>query len=501
MVKTGFITDRFMLKHRCEWEPAHMEVPERLSVTLDTLEDSNILSDCIHLEPRVATKEELQIVHDIEYINKIETTKDMNLEELETFSSQYEDVFLNSDTWKCSLLSAGSALELTDKLIKKELDNGFAAIRPPGHHAWKDRACGFCIFNNIAICAKYARSLGVERVLIVDWDVHAGQGTQYVIDDDPNIKLVSIHRYQNGKFWPHLPESAVNHKYNNTINIPLDRTGYGDSAYISIMHSVVLPLIGEWKPELILVSCGFDAALGDRDGGMKITPLGYEYMTGLLASQGIPLALILEGGYFLRIIGHAAVHAIKALKSQTVPTVKFGLENRYFGPLLEIWNPNLFQSINQIRRLKGDSEIEGFETRYEGEDILKTIVAPYPTRNLYTLRTSGEDEAFLDELRKIYEKYTEIEFEIKVFEGSEGNPWILEYNENEFNVKINNNNDKHFLYYQVLLPLSLNYRILYRGVALPLRPVLFFGPQIPQTTNIISSEMAHDLAKLPFHLF
>ncbi|CAD5212385.1 unnamed protein product [Bursaphelenchus okinawaensis] len=495
MTKTGFVTDRRMLKHRCEWDPAHMEVPERLSCILDKLEASNVLSDCIQLDSRMATQEELQLVHDIDYIDQIETTKNMDLEQLERFSSQYEDVFLNADTWECSLLSAGSALELTEKVIKRELDNGFAAIRPPGHHAWKDKGCGFCIFNNIAICAKYARSQGVERVLIVDWDVHAGQGTQYVINDDPNIKLVSIHRYENGKYWPHLPESAVKHKYNNTINIPLDVTGYTDSAYISIMHSVVLPLIHEWKPQLILVSCGFDAALGDRDGGMKVTPLGYEYMAALLASQNIKLVLLLEGGYFLQIINDCAVHTVKALKTKTVPNANFGLKGRYFGPLMEVWDKDLFNSINMIKKANGRTELDSFETRYEGEDILKTIVSPYPTRDLYELRSKEQDEAFLIELKEFYFEYKKERESVTV---TKGDPWVMRYNNKEYNIRIGSDVDVKFVYYQVLLPLTTSYLVEFERNILTLQPIKFFLPCFKLANGHISQELAEDLAQLPF---
>ncbi|MFH4984988.1 hypothetical protein AB6A40_011697 [Gnathostoma spinigerum] len=120
-----------------------------------------------------------------------------------------EDIYVNKDSFDAALMSVGCALEATKAVITNPNSAAFAAIRPPGHHASAETACGFCIFNNVAICAKKARQLGVERVLILDWDVHAGQGTQYSIEDDPNIKLISIHRYESGHFWPNLSESAV----------------------------------------------------------------------------------------------------------------------------------------------------------------------------------------------------------------------------------------------------------------------------------------------------
>lgn len=211
------------------------------------------------------------------------------------------------------MIAAGCALTALHAVLTTPNSNGFAAIRPPGHHASPDAGCGFCIFNNVAICAKAARKAGLDRVLIIDWDVHAGQGTQYCIENDSGIQLVSIHRYEDGHFWPHLPECGVNQPYKNTINIPLDASGYGNFEYAAFMDMFIRPVIHQFNPQFILVSCGFDAGFGDRLGEMCVTPAGYAYMTGVLASFKIPLLLLLEGGYFIDALPFHAERCIEAL--------------------------------------------------------------------------------------------------------------------------------------------------------------------------------------------
>ncbi|VDO20791.1 unnamed protein product [Brugia timori] len=199
-------TDRAMLQHRCEWD-YHLEHPERLSAVLEKLESSGLLNRCIHLKPKKANLEDLCLVHSRTYVERIAQTRNMDLvEELEKIASTFDDVYFNNYSYEAAAISVGISLQAMEAVLSdgERKSSSFAIIRPPGHHASRERACGFCIFNN-------ARTLGVEKVLIVDWDVHAGQGTQYAVEDDPKIKLISIHRYQHGLFWPHLPESAISH--------------------------------------------------------------------------------------------------------------------------------------------------------------------------------------------------------------------------------------------------------------------------------------------------
>ncbi|VDK67642.1 unnamed protein product [Anisakis simplex] len=233
-----FVSDSSMLKHKCEWDDEHIEVPQRLENILTNLKD-NVLKECETIKAVAATIDDIRLVHDEAYIESLEKTTQMNIQQLESYCSGFEDVYANNFTYDACLMSAGCAIEAMKSVINERhrfsfifcfskntnrifkagrlnecvyiFSSAFAAVRPPGHHASKNNACGFCFFNNVAICALKARQLGVERVLIVDWDVHAGQGTQYSIKSDPNIKLISIHRFENGHFWPNLPENSIQH--------------------------------------------------------------------------------------------------------------------------------------------------------------------------------------------------------------------------------------------------------------------------------------------------
>uniref|UniRef100_A0AC34G6B7 Histone deacetylase domain-containing protein n=1 Tax=Panagrolaimus sp. ES5 TaxID=591445 RepID=A0AC34G6B7_9BILA len=287
---------------------------------IERLESSGILNQCERLEPRFADEKEIQLVHSPKYFKIIQESKKMNLEELEKLCTEIEDSFLNQHTFEVALKGAGCALTLMEAVLSNSGSNGFAAIRPPGHHANPTNGCGFCIFNNVAICAKKARQMGLKKVLIIDWDVHAGQGTQYCIEDDPGIFLISIHRYESGNKWPNLPESNIISDYKQTINVPLQKIGLGDAEYAAFIDLLVRPIIKDYKPELILVSCGYDAGFGDCEGEMNVTPAGFGHLTGTLASLNIPLAILLEGGYFVNALPEHAFHTVKALIEKAPPT-------------------------------------------------------------------------------------------------------------------------------------------------------------------------------------
>ncbi|KAH7727419.1 histone deacetylase [Aphelenchoides avenae] len=360
------------------------------------------------LESREATKDELKLVHTDDYISAMESTQNMSLEELEQFSSAYEDIYVNNSTWHCALLSAGCALLATEKVLDNSGSNAFAAIRPPGHHAWSDQACGFCIFNNVALCAKAARQRGVERVLIVDFDVHAAQGTQYCIDGDPGIRLISIHRYENGSFWPWLPESAARSEYTNTYNIPLHETGYGNAEYAAFMNHFVLPLIHDYKPELLLASSGFDAALYDPEGEMRVTPKGFAYMAGSLASLDIPLCALLEGGYFVEASGDLASATLGALIERKPPKIKLHVPSPKFVEAL-LSATALYQGefplqrrwiciVNSIRTASGKGVVEEPSDEYKGT---RECTFPYPTRGVYDKRPKEVDKEFEKDFRKV----------------------------------------------------------------------------------------------------
>ncbi|GCB81496.1 hypothetical protein scyTo_0022519, partial [Scyliorhinus torazame] len=169
------------------------------------------------------------------------------------------------------------------------VQNGVALIRPPGHHAERDVACGFCFFNNVALAARFAQNLVGHKikVLILDWDVHHGNGTQHMFEDDPSVLYISIHRYDNGSFFPNTEDAdytkvGIDAGEGFNVNIPWNGSKMGDAEYMTAFHRLVMPISYQFQPDLVLVSAGFDAAQGDPLGGCKVSPECYAHLTHML---------------------------------------------------------------------------------------------------------------------------------------------------------------------------------------------------------------------------
>ncbi|KAG8439857.1 hypothetical protein GDO86_005867 [Hymenochirus boettgeri] len=250
----------------------------------------------------------------------------MNEEELKKTSEKYTAVFFHQNSYRCAKLSLGGTLQLVDAVMTGETQNGIALVRPPGHHSQESQGNGFCIFNNVAVAAKYAKKkYGLERILIVDWDVHHGQGIQYIFEEDPSVLYFSWHRYQHKAFWPFLTESEYNVVGKGkgagfNINLPWNKVGMGNADYIAVFFHVLLPLAFEFNPELVLVSAGFDSAIGDPEGRMCATPECFSHLTHMLMTlAGGKLCAVLEGGYNLRSLSECVSMTVRTLLGDSLP--------------------------------------------------------------------------------------------------------------------------------------------------------------------------------------
>lgn len=238
---------------------------------------------------------------------------------------EYDSVYFNPLTFTSALLSAGGAIETCKAVVSRQLKNGIAIIRPPGHHAERTRPSGFCFFDNCAIAAKVCQMDYPDtcrKILILDWDVHHGNGIQQAFETDPNVLYISIHVYQNGSFYPQ--GTYGNHEHcgkeageGKNINIPWDKQGMGDADYMYAFQRVVMPVAYEFNPDLVIIAAGFDAAQGDHLGGCHVSPAGYGHMTHMLMSlAGGRVVACLEGGYNLRAISKSALAVTKVLMGE-----------------------------------------------------------------------------------------------------------------------------------------------------------------------------------------
>ncbi|KAL0119653.1 hypothetical protein PUN28_007827 [Cardiocondyla obscurior] len=324
--KVCIVYDDKMQKHCNISDNSHPEKPSRISSIYKNHEEYDLLRRCYLLQGRNATIEELSLIHSKDYIEEIKQTSILKLKELQKQASDYNSVYLHTETWSSACMSTGSLLQVVDAVLNGECQSGVAIVRPPGHHAERDMACGFCIFNNVAVAAMYAVQFHhVKRVLIIDWDVHHGNGTQSIFEENPQILYISVHRYDNGSFFPNSKQAnytnaGLNAGEGFNVNIPWNKKGMGDAEYIAAFQQIVMPIAYQFNPELILISAGFDACIGDTLGGCLVSPELYGHLTHWLSSLANGrIILSLEGGYNINSISHAMTMCTKALLGDPLP--------------------------------------------------------------------------------------------------------------------------------------------------------------------------------------
>ncbi|CZT10489.1 related to histone deacetylase A [Rhynchosporium graminicola] len=284
------------------------------------------------ISSRYATREEICTVHTASHWEWVMSLREMSSESLRQLTRDFDtgrkSLYVGNLTHEAALISAGGAIETCKNVVAGKIKNGIAVIRPPGHHAEHNEALGFCIFNNVPIAAKVCMAdypKLCRKVLILDWDVHHGNGIQNMFYEDPNVLYISIHVYKNGIFYPGQPEDpgvpdgglencGAGRGLGKNINIGWAEQGVGNGEYMAAFQRIVMPIAHEFDPDLVIVSAGFDAAAGDDLGGCYVTPACYSHMTHMLMSLADgKVAVCLEGGYNLKAISMSALAVAKTL--------------------------------------------------------------------------------------------------------------------------------------------------------------------------------------------
>jgi acetoin utilization deacetylase AcuC-like enzyme len=313
-MKTGIVKDWRYVEHNMG--DAHPESPERIRAIYEMLEEEKRLASLALISPRPATEKEIALIHTQEYIEQIKE------------SAGRERVYLDPDTstsprsYEVALLASGGLLEAADGIMTGKVGGAFALVRPPGHHAEASQAKGFCIFNNVAIAAQYLIDRwGLRRILIVDWDLHHGNGTQNSFYSRADILFFSTHQFPHYPGSGHWSEVGEGKGEGFTVNVPLT-PGKTDDDFLFIYRRLLFPIAAAYKPEFILVSAGFDIFAGDPLGGMEVSVRGFGSMAGELlglANQTAQNRLLftLEGGYNLFGLSDGVKSVLLALSGQS----------------------------------------------------------------------------------------------------------------------------------------------------------------------------------------
>ncbi|KAL7115012.1 hypothetical protein ACP275_04G157300 [Erythranthe tilingii] len=306
--RVGLIYDDRMCKHADPVDDDHVENPNRIRAIWDKLNASGLAQRCIVLNAKEAKDNHLASVHSEKHIKLIKNISSRKKSTMKRTAEKLDSIYFNEGSSEASSLAAGSVIQAAEKVAKGELDSAFAIVRPPGHHAEETEPMGFCLYNNIAVAASFLLNrrpkLGVGKILIVDWDVHHGNGTQKMFYDDPRVLTFSVHRHDSGEFYPFGNDGSYNMigegagaGYN--INVPWETDSCGDADYFAVWDHVLIPVAKKFDPDMIMVAAGFDAALGDPLGGCCLSPYAYSVMLRKLMdiSRGKNIVLALEGGY------------------------------------------------------------------------------------------------------------------------------------------------------------------------------------------------------------
>ena len=312
MKPTAFVYDPIFLKHTQE---GHPEFAGRLVAIMEKLKISGILKKLIEIPSKKCSNEDLLLAHTQAHIDNVRHASENNISYLDT------DTYVNKFSYDAALFAVGSLVELTKSVIEEKVANGFALVRPPGHHAVKTQSMGFCIFSNVAIAAKLAqKKFNLKKIAIVDFDVHHGNGTQNIVEDDPDILFISTHQYPLYPGTGKIDEIGKGKAKGSTINIPLPE-GTGDNGFEKIYNQIIIPSLKRFEPELILVSAGYDAHWKDPLAGLNLSLEGFASISKKLLDIAKELCkgkiiFSLEGGYNLDVLSNGVLNSLKILSAQ-----------------------------------------------------------------------------------------------------------------------------------------------------------------------------------------
>lgn len=304
MKKVGYIYDDIFLLH--EMPSGHPESKDRLIAINKALEQSDLGSKLIHIMPRKADTQDILAVHTKAYVEKVMI-----------FTGYYDpDTYISKNSVEAALYAAGAVTEAVEGCKAGRIERAFCAVRPPGHHAEANRAMGFCIFNNVAVGARYAQKSGYKKVFIIDFDVHHGNGTQHIFEEDETVFYFSTHQY------PHYPgtggdtERGKGKGNSYTYNMPM-HYGAGDKDYFVAYQDILPGLVRHFDPDIILVSAGYDLHSADPLAGLRVTNEGIRNIVrGILSSKkNIPHIFCLEGGYNLTALSESVLITLEKLLS------------------------------------------------------------------------------------------------------------------------------------------------------------------------------------------